>query len=148
MQNFMKVPFKMPEIFPHTLGGGLEIWASTFEFMFEKYVLFFTRIPYQYKRDCKVMKNFKWWVYFKYKWKINTKDTVQQSIWVWRNIQTSLFLQHKSPIKIQKQHKCLLKYGLKLNTKYTVLWNICTKHIIAQYLNGPLNTLGTLFQSS
>jgi len=24
----MKVPFKMPEIFPHTLGGGLEIWAS------------------------------------------------------------------------------------------------------------------------
>ena len=28
MQNFMKVPFKMPEIFPNTLGGGLEIWAS------------------------------------------------------------------------------------------------------------------------
>jgi len=28
MQNFMKVPFKMPEIFIHTLGGGLEIWAS------------------------------------------------------------------------------------------------------------------------
>ena len=28
MQNFIKVPFKMPEIFPHTLGGGLEIWAS------------------------------------------------------------------------------------------------------------------------
>ena len=24
MQNFMKVPFKMPEIFPHTLGGGLD----------------------------------------------------------------------------------------------------------------------------
>jgi len=24
----MKVPFKMPEIFSHTLGGGLEIWAS------------------------------------------------------------------------------------------------------------------------
>jgi len=24
----MKVPFKMPEIFLHTLGGGLEIWAS------------------------------------------------------------------------------------------------------------------------
>ena len=24
----MKVPFKMPEIFPHTLGSGLEIWAS------------------------------------------------------------------------------------------------------------------------
>jgi len=29
MQNFMKVPFKMPEIFPQTLGGGLEIRAST-----------------------------------------------------------------------------------------------------------------------
>jgi len=28
MQNFMKVSFKMPEIFPNTLGGGLEIWAS------------------------------------------------------------------------------------------------------------------------
>ena len=28
MQKIMKVPFKMPEIFPHTLGGGLEIWAS------------------------------------------------------------------------------------------------------------------------
>ena len=28
MQNFMKAPFKMPEIFPHTIGGGLEIWAS------------------------------------------------------------------------------------------------------------------------
>jgi len=24
----MKVPYKMPEIFPHTLGGGLEIWDS------------------------------------------------------------------------------------------------------------------------
>ena len=24
----MKVPFKMPEIFPHTLCGGLESWAS------------------------------------------------------------------------------------------------------------------------
>ena len=23
----------MPEIFPHTLGGGLEIWASIFEFL-------------------------------------------------------------------------------------------------------------------
>ena len=30
MQNFMKVPFKMPEVFPNTLGGGLEIWASIF----------------------------------------------------------------------------------------------------------------------
>ena len=30
MQNFIKVPFKMPEIFPHTLGGGLKIWASIF----------------------------------------------------------------------------------------------------------------------
>jgi len=28
MQNFMKIPFNMPEKFPHTLGGGLEIWAS------------------------------------------------------------------------------------------------------------------------
>ena len=28
MQKFMKVPFKMSEIFPNTLGGGLEIWAS------------------------------------------------------------------------------------------------------------------------
>ena len=28
MQTFMEVPFKMPEIFPNTLGGGLEIWAS------------------------------------------------------------------------------------------------------------------------
>ena len=27
----MKVPFKMPEIFPHTLGGGLEIWASIYK---------------------------------------------------------------------------------------------------------------------
>jgi len=27
MQYFMKVPFKMPEIFPHTLCDGLEIWA-------------------------------------------------------------------------------------------------------------------------
>jgi len=31
MQNFTKFPFKMPEIFPHTLGGGLKIWASIFE---------------------------------------------------------------------------------------------------------------------
>jgi len=31
MQNFMKVPFKMPEIFPNTLGGGLEIWASIYQ---------------------------------------------------------------------------------------------------------------------
>ena len=30
MQSFMKVPFKMPEIFPNTLGGGLEIWASIY----------------------------------------------------------------------------------------------------------------------
>ena len=28
MQNFMKVPFKMTEKLPHTLGGGLKIWAS------------------------------------------------------------------------------------------------------------------------
>jgi len=28
MQNCVHVPFKMPEIFTHTLGGGLEIWAS------------------------------------------------------------------------------------------------------------------------
>jgi len=26
----MKVPFKMPEIFSHTLGGGLEIWATIY----------------------------------------------------------------------------------------------------------------------
>ena len=28
MQKFMKVPFKMTEKLSHTLGGGLEIWAS------------------------------------------------------------------------------------------------------------------------
>jgi len=35
MQNFMKIPFKMPEIFPYTLGGGLEIWASIYTGIFE-----------------------------------------------------------------------------------------------------------------
>jgi len=33
MQNFMKVRLKMPEIFPNTLGGGLEIWASIYKSM-------------------------------------------------------------------------------------------------------------------
>jgi len=33
MQNFMKVPFKMLEFFPHSLGGGLEIWASIHKLM-------------------------------------------------------------------------------------------------------------------
>jgi len=28
MQIFIKVAFKMTEKLPHTLGGGLEIWAS------------------------------------------------------------------------------------------------------------------------
>jgi len=28
MQNFLKVLFKMTGILPHTLGGGLETWAS------------------------------------------------------------------------------------------------------------------------
>jgi len=28
MQNVMKVPFKMTGKLPHTLGGGLETWAS------------------------------------------------------------------------------------------------------------------------
>jgi len=40
MQNFMKVPFKMPEIFPNTLGGGLEIWASIYSmFEFKQYFI-------------------------------------------------------------------------------------------------------------
>ena len=30
MHNFIKFPFKMPEIIPHTLGGGFEILASIF----------------------------------------------------------------------------------------------------------------------
>ena len=30
MQKFTKVLFKIPEIFPNTLGGGLEIWASIY----------------------------------------------------------------------------------------------------------------------
>ena len=34
MQNFMKVPFKMSEILPHTLGGGFEIWASIVSLVF------------------------------------------------------------------------------------------------------------------
>jgi len=34
MQNFIYVPFKMPGIFPHTLGGGLEIWASIFRVLY------------------------------------------------------------------------------------------------------------------
>ena len=38
--DFMKVPFKMPEIFPHTLGGGLEIWASIIYYVQYKYIIF------------------------------------------------------------------------------------------------------------
>jgi len=39
MQNFTKVPFKMPEIFPHTLGRGLEIWDSIYRYViFQMYM--------------------------------------------------------------------------------------------------------------
>jgi len=44
MQNFMKVPFKMPEIFPNKLGGGLEIWASIFHQF--RYSLAFRAVKY------------------------------------------------------------------------------------------------------
>jgi len=42
MQKFVQVPFKMPEIFSHALGGGLEIWASICFVMDAK-----TIIPFQ-----------------------------------------------------------------------------------------------------
>jgi len=39
----MKVPFKMPEIFPNILGGGLEIWASIVCILIEKYAVIFAQ---------------------------------------------------------------------------------------------------------
>ena len=50
MQNLKKVPFKLPEIFSHTLGGGLEIWASIHRLL-SKSLLCLNKITYFYSEE-------------------------------------------------------------------------------------------------